>query len=90
MEYWGQGFELWIALALFAALIAHARHVVAVANFLPSTVADCFISLYSLHCRMSCMLEINVKFFALSVFHTSVPSCLHCSDGFVLILIVLY
>ena len=37
-----RGFELWIALALFAALIAHARHVVAVANFLPSTVADFF------------------------------------------------
>ena len=36
------------------------------------------------------MLGINVKFFALSVFHKAVPSCFHYSDGFVLILIDLY
>ena len=35
-----RGFESTVALASFVACATHARHVVAVANFLPSTVAD--------------------------------------------------
>ena len=67
--YFGaRGFESTVVFAMLAACAARARHVVAVANFLPSTVADFSSPVsfrYLLHSGKCCRLSSTTKFFAI-------------------------
>ena len=66
-----RGFWSTVACALFAACATYAGHVGAVANFLPSTVADSLSSVsfeYLLHSGVCCRLSSTTKFFAMALY----------------------